>query len=118
MCVDARAAVPSRPGAGAACDGLIVAEGLVPKREVVHATLGGGARSKCLEYDINHPLRGEDIAADHGGGWRGVEQAAFGDAERDGSEAALRSWGGCESLEGRRERGSRDGAALPPRARA
>eukprot|EP00951_Prasinocladus_malaysianus_P000993 scaffold6974_cov30-Prasinocladus_malaysianus.AAC.1 len=37
--MDAAAAVPGRPGTGPAGDGLVVAQTLVAKSQVVHATL-------------------------------------------------------------------------------
>ena len=39
-------------------------------------TLGGGARSECLQDDVGHSLGGEHVAAHNGSPFRGVQQTA------------------------------------------
>lgn len=65
--VNGRGAVVSFASAGAAADGLVVAEGIVAEEEVVHGALGAGLDLECFEDGVDEALAGLDIAADYGG---------------------------------------------------
>ncbi len=52
------------PGAGAAADGLVVAEAAVAEEHVVHRPLAAGGDAQRLEQQVDEPLAGLDVAAD------------------------------------------------------
>ena len=104
MRVYAAGAVPGGTGAGAAGDGLVVAEALCgagggggggggvsaeAKGQVVAVALGGGAGGEREEDDVRDALGGEDVAADDGGSVRGREEGPRRDEYADWLQAAL-----------------------------
>lgn len=94
-------AVPGWPRAAASRDGLVVPEAwerlagsrvgarIRAEREVVAAALGGGAGAERLEHDVGDALRGDDVAADDGGGLGRREDAGRWDADVDRGQTAL-----------------------------
>jgi hypothetical protein len=87
--VNAGLAMPGRAGPGSAADGLVVAEARVAESEVVHASLGCCRHAEGFQDHIHHPLGGEHVAPHHGrlGGRR--QQAARGNMDGDGDQAAV-----------------------------
>ncbi len=79
----------STHSSGSSCNGLIVPERFVPKRNVVHATLAGGTGTKRLEDDVDEPLGSQDVAADDGGVVPRHQYGALGQDDFDRAEAAL-----------------------------
>lgn len=73
----------------AASDCLVVSPFLCSQCHVVHAALGRGASSESLQNYVNDPLWSEDVATDHRGFFRRVQQRFLGYNYLDGLQAAL-----------------------------
>lgn len=64
--VDSALAMPMGTSSCAARHGLVISKSVVPKADVVHATLGGGTHFEGPEDYVDNPLRCEHIATYHG----------------------------------------------------
>ena len=88
MRVHGARAVEAGARAGAAAQRLVVLVARVAEREVVHRALRAGARVERGEQRVGDALRRLDVAGDDGRGIARVEQAAFGQHDRQRLEAA------------------------------
>ncbi len=78
MGVDAGLPVPSLSGADTATNGFVVGEAAIAEGQVVHAALGSGTGRKSLENNVGDSLGSQDVATDHGGSFRRIQQGALG----------------------------------------
>ena len=89
MALHPRRASPGGPRARAAGDGLVVPEGVIAEREVVHAPLRVGASFERGEADVGDALRGEHVSAHNRRALRGGQETSRRDGDANGRQASL-----------------------------